>query len=148
MRHLIPKPALLTFVTLGESKMPVPVSSPRLTPEFRNTNTPSPPSLSIVLEATSAWETRLTITPWPPLPLIVFPIMRALEAPVTTIPFSLLFRRIFRLASVSSVARNPMRADEVSLITIPASAFSWIVLLIIVLNYSDLRRCRYPPCCG
>src|SRR5919197_834746 len=53
MAHLIPKTPLLTFVVFGESKIPVSVSSPRLTPEFRNTNTPSPQLLSMVLEDTS-----------------------------------------------------------------------------------------------
>ena len=73
MTHLIPKPALLTFVILGESKIPLPVSSPRFTPEFRNTNTPSPPLLAIVLKDTSPWETRLTRTPFSVFPLVVDP---------------------------------------------------------------------------
>src|SRR5262245_38133916 len=91
LRHLRPTPTLLLFVGLCESKIPRPVSSPRLTPEFRDTNMPSPPLLLIVLEDTSPWETRVIRTPFSVLPLMVFPTMRALEERVTTIPSYLLF---------------------------------------------------------
>ncbi len=131
MAQRIPKPPLLAFVVLGESKIPLPAPSPRLTPEFRNTNTPSPALLSIVLEDTSAWATRVTITPLSPLPLIVFPTIRALEPRVTVIPFSPLFWMMLGLATVSPGARNPMRADELSVITIPLCGLPWMVLLII-----------------
>lgn len=90
--QLMPKPAgLLAVVVFTESKIVVPVSFPKSTPEFSETKMPPPVLPLIVLLARSAYETFVTETPAVPLPLIVFPTMWALEARLTKMPLRVLF---------------------------------------------------------